>query len=200
MSILYRCIRSVVCVVIRFMFRIKVVGKENIPKDGAFLLCSNHTSMLDIPLLVALFPRQINFMAKKELFSFPPLKWLFSAMGAFPVDRGGRDIGAIRHSCAIIKNGDVLGVFPEGTRYRDCLPPREVKSGSSFIALKTGADVLPVAIYKEKGTHPLRRVTVRIGEVIKSSDLCEGKPTKENISLVSSKLHKAITELWELKF
>ncbi len=200
MTRFYKIVRAVVRIVVKFMFRANVVGAENIPEDGAFLLCCNHTSMLDIPLLIAISPRQICFMAKKELFGFKPLGMIFRAMGAFPVDRGGRDIAAIRHSCSLIEKGEVLGVFPEGTRYRDCKPPREVKSGISFIAMKTGADILPIAIYKEKGTHPLRRVTVRIGEVIKNTDICEGKPTKENIAKVSEKLHKTIKELWELKF
>ncbi len=200
MTRFYKTVRAIVRVAVKFMFRAKVVGAENIPAEGAVLLCSNHTSMLDIPLLIALCPRPINFMAKKELFAFKPLGAIFRAMGAFPVDRGGRDVAAIRRSCALIDKGNVLGVFPEGTRHRDCKAPREVKSGVAFIAMKTGADILPVSIYKEKGTHPLRRVTVRFGEVVKCSDLCEGKPTKENIAVVCGKLHKTIKDLWELKF
>ncbi len=199
MSRLYKTVRMLIQPLVRIMFRIRCVGLENIPKDGPFMLCCNHTSVTDVFLLVALCPRQINFMAKKELFKNPILRTVISAFGAFPVDRGGRDISAIRRSCAVIKEGKVLGIFPEGKRYITG-PMREVKPGCSFVAIKTGADVLPVSIYKEGKTHPLRRVTVRFGQVVKNADLCDSKATKESISLVSDKIFKHITELWELKF
>ncbi|MBQ8550067.1 MAG: 1-acyl-sn-glycerol-3-phosphate acyltransferase [Clostridia bacterium] len=200
MTRFYKNIRRIITPIAHMMFRIKCVGKENIPSEGAFVLCSNHTSMLDIVLLIVLCPRAICFIAKKELFKNRLLGKIFRKMGAFPVDRGNNDLSAIRHACGIVKEGKVLGIFPEGTRYRDCKPPREVKPGVAFVTVKTGADVIPVSIYKEKGTHPLRRVTVRFGEPIKAEELCEGKLSKEKIPLVCDKLLSAITKLWELKF
>ncbi len=200
MSRFYKAIKIFITPFSKIMFRVKCVGRENIPKEGAFVLCSNHTSMLDIVLLIVLSPRAICFMAKKEIFKYPILGRIFRRMGAFPVDRGNNDLTAIRTACNIVKEGKVLGIFPEGTRYRDCLPPREVKPGVGFVTMKTGVDIIPVSIYKEKGTHPLRRVTVRFGEPIKADELCEGKRSKECIPQVCDKIHSAITELWELKF
>jgi len=200
MSGFYKTVKFIITPIAHLMFRIKCVGKENVPKEGAFVLCANHTSMLDLVLLVALCPRAVCFMAKKELFKNRFLGKIFKLMGAFPVDRGKNDLTAIRTACKIVNDGKVLGIFPEGTRYRDCKPPREVKPGVALVTLKTGADVLPVSIYKEKGTHPLRKVTLRFGEPIKAEELCEGKLSKEKIPQVCDKIHTAITDLWELKF
>lgn len=199
MSKFYRAIKAFFIPITKLIFRVKVVGIDNVPKDKPFMLCCNHTSMLDIVLLIAFCPRAISFMAKKEIFKVPVLSGIFKKMGAFPVDRGGRDITSIRHSMKIIEDGNVLGIFPEGKRYRQG-PMREVKTGCAFIASKTGADVLPVCIYKEGKAHPFRKVTLRFGEVIPNDALCDGKPTKEKLIEMSDIIHKSILKLWELKF
>ncbi len=199
MSRFYKTLRAIFRPIAKIIFNIKCVGIENVPKDGAFMLCCNHTSMLDILLLIAFCPRQISFMAKAELFKIPVLSSIFKKMGAFPVNRGNRDISSIRHSMRIIKNGGVLGIFPEGKRYRTG-PMREVKTGCALIAAKTGADVLPVSIYKEGKTHPFRKVTLRFGEIIKNADLCNGDASKDKLIEASNEIFKSITDLWELKF
>lgn len=199
MSKFYKTIKAIITPIAKLIFRVRVVGTENIPKDKPFMLCCNHTSMLDIVLLIAFCPRGISFMAKKEIFKLPLLSQVFKKMGAFPVDRGGRDIASIRHSMKVIADGNVLGIFPEGKRYRKG-PMREVKTGCAFIASKTGADVLPVCIYKEGNAHPFRKVTLRFGEIIENSALCDGKPTKEKLIEMSDVIHKSILKLWELKF
>ena len=199
MSLFYKTVRVIMQIAVRFMFRIKCVGVENIKESGPLVLCSNHTSMLDIPLLISLCPRQISFMAKKEIFQNKILGFIFRKMGAFPVDRGARDISAIRNALSVVKGGGVLGIFPEGKRYRSG-PMREVKAGTSFIAVKTGADMVPVSIYKEGRAHPLRRVTVRFGEPIKGETLCDKKATKEDLALASKKIYDSINSMWELKF
>ncbi len=199
MSRFYKAVKAFITPIAKIMFRVKIVGEENIPSDKPFMLCCNHTSMLDVVLLIAFCPRSICFMAKKEIFKVPLLAAIFRKMGAFPVDRGGRDIASIRHSMAVIKNGDVLGIFPEGKRYRTG-PMREVKTGCAFIAAKTGADVLPGSIYKEGRSNPFRKVTLRFGEIIENSTLCDGKATKEKLVEISDKIYKSIISLWELKF
>lgn len=200
MSSFYKTVRSIFKPIVRVIFRLKCVGAENVPQEGPILLCSNHTSLFDIPILIALCPRQIFFMAKKEIFKVPVLSSVFKAMGAFPVDRGARDISAIRSAVSVVKNGNVLGVFPEGTRYRECGPMREVKTGSAFIAVKTGVDMVPVSIYKEGTAHPFRRVTVRFGKPVSAKTLCDGKPSKENLAAASKVISDSINEMWELKF
>ena len=199
MSSFYKALRGLFKFAVNLMFRVKCAGVENIPTDGPFVLCSNHTSMLDIPLLIALCPRQICFMAKKELFKIPVLSSVFKKMGAFPVDRGARDIAAIRNALGVVKAGNVLGIFPEGKRYRSG-PMREVKTGTSFIIAKTGADMIPVSIYKEGSAHPFRRVTVRFGSAVRSAELCDKKAGKEELIAASQKIYDSINSMWELKF
>ena len=200
MSSFYKKVRAVLKPIIKVLFRVKCVGAENVPSEGAVLLCSNHTSLFDIPLLIALCPRQIFFMAKKEIFKVPILGSVVKAMGAFPVDRGARDISAIRNALSVVKENKVLGIFPEGTRYRKCGPMREVKTGSAFVIAKTGVDMVPVSIYKEGVAHPFRRVTVRFGEPVPAKALCDGKPTKENLNEASRVINDSINKMWELKF
>lgn len=199
MTAFYKTIRAVLQPVVRVMYRIDCKGIENVSESGALMLCCNHTSMLDLPLLIALCPREICFMAKKELFKNPVLAWIFKKMGAFPVDRGGRDIASIRHSLSIVEQGKVFGIFPEGTRHKNG-PMREVKAGCAFIAVKTSVDVLPVSIYKSGKSHIFRRVTVRFGELIKTEQICEGKTSKESNALMTDEIFKRITGLWELKY
>ena len=199
MTTFYKNIRAFLKPFVKIMFRAKCVGLENIPSDGPLLLCCNHTSMFDIPLLIVLCPRQIFFMGKAELFKKPILGKIFRKMGGFPVNRGARDISAIRNACAVAKNGDILGIFPEGRRYLSG-PMREVKSGVSFIAAKTGADLLPVSIYKEGNPHIFRRLTIRFGEVMKNEELCSGGASKENLNEISQKIYNSINDMWELKF
>ncbi len=200
MTWLYRFFNIILKPVAHILFKLNIIGLENIPKDRPFVLCCNHTSISDMVLLIAFCPRQVCFMSKKEVFKYKIVAWFMRQMRAFPVDRGARDISAIRSACEVIKRGDVLGIFPEGTRYKDYTPPHKFLPGSAFVAMKTGADILPVAIYKDSKISFLRRkVTLRFGDIIESSALCDGKPTKEKITEVSNKLHKAITDLWELK-
>ena len=200
MTWLYKFFNIILKPISHLFFKINVVGLENFPSDRPFVLCSNHTSISDMVFLIAFCPRQICFMSKKEVFKFRIVAWFMRQMRAFPVDRGARDISAIRSACNVIKRGDVLGIFPEGTRYKDFMPPRPFLPGSAFVAIKTGADILPVAIYKDKNVKFIRRrVTLRFGEIIKSSDLYDGKPSKEKIGEVSDALHQSITKLWELK-
>lgn len=198
----YRVLRIIVIPFVHLFFRIKSYGIENIPKDKGVVLCCNHTSLSDIILLGVLCPRQICFMAKKELFEIPVLKHLFSALGGFPVDRRSSDKGAINRALDICNNGKILGIFPEGTRNRDGAP-KKAKAGAAMIALKTGADILPVAIYRSNArVHIFQKATVRFGEVIKYEDYSadfEDAISKTAIRATSELIMQKITELWEKK-
>jgi len=120
-------------------------GVENIPPDGAVILCGNHISMLD-PLAIAVIARRpIHFMAKKELFAFKPLGALLRSLNAFPVNRKNTDMSAMRTSISILKDGRVLGIFPEGARRKDEAHP-ELETGVGLIALRSKAALVPVRI------------------------------------------------------
>lgn len=146
-----------------------LVGKENIPADGRVILCCNHLSNWDPVLLLLTQPRRIAFMAKEELFRFKPLGWFLGGLfGAFPVARGKGDTGALDAGVRAIDRGDIMGIFPEGTRSRDGRLAK-FKSGATLIAARTGASVLPCGI--DRRAKAFRRVTIRVGELITPEEL-----------------------------
>ena len=98
---------------VRFFQRIKGVGIEKIPKEKNFIICSNHIAAKDVIMIGSVFPRQIRFVAKKELFKVPIIGWLIKKLGAIALDRGGRDIGAIKKSVELLKGGDIVALFPK---------------------------------------------------------------------------------------
>jgi 1-acyl-sn-glycerol-3-phosphate acyltransferase len=122
-----------------------VVGKENIPRKGALIFTCNHFSVGDPPLLIGIFPRRIVWMAKQELFDAPVFGKLYNMGGFIPVRRFEGDLRAIRRSQDALRRGQVLGMFPEGTRSGGKLGRGE--PGTALIALRTGAPVLPAAIW-----------------------------------------------------
>lgn len=168
----YFAVRKVFKGLVTAAFRVRVSGGE-IPRDGKILVCANHTSMLDVAVLVVSFERKIRFMAKKEIFKFKPLGKFFAAMGAFPVDRGSADVGALKKAIALVKEGEAVSVFPQGKRYVGADPSRTpVKHGVGMIAYHTGCDVVPVYI-KTKGNHLhlFGKTEIIVGETIKNGDL-----------------------------
>lgn len=164
--------RLVVAIVRPFLFLLhpwRVVGRENLPKEGAVILCANHVSNWDPGLLMLCLPRPICFMAKEELFRFKPLGAVLSGLfGAFPVARGKGDTGALDRAQEVLERGEVLGIFPEGTRSRDGRMLR-FKSGAALIAARSGACVVPCGI--DRRTRPFRRVTISFGAPLTSEEL-----------------------------
>lgn len=154
---------------IHLMLKIKVVGRENIPKTG-FILASNHRSNYDPPLVATNFWQQVYFMAKIELFQKKGFGWLLRRLGAFPVERGKGDTGAIDWARNVVESGGVLGMFPEGHRSQDGKPLRP-KSGTAMIAGQTKADVLPCAVCFGEKLRFRSPVTVRYGTIIKAEEL-----------------------------
>lgn len=142
---LYSVGRSVFHIYLSTLYKVKIIGKENIPKDKGVLLCCNHIHLLDPTLLGSFIDRPIYFMAKAELFEMPVLKWIIPRLHAFPVKRGMSDKQALRQGIKIIKENNILGIFPEGTRSRSGKLQKGL-AGVGFFALKTNAKVVPCAI------------------------------------------------------
>lgn len=137
-------------VVLKFMCGLKVYGKENIPKQGGFLLASNHVSNLDpFALGVAIMPRDLNYMAKYELFKKPFFSWLLYKVHAFPLKREAADLSAIKEAMHRVKSGGGLLLFPEGTRAADG-SVREPQAGIGFLAAKLDVPIIPAFV---KGTY-----------------------------------------------
>lgn len=129
---------------------VKVEGMERLPRHGV-LLCPNHSSNWDPVLLVASLPvdYRLHVMAKNQLFKNPILSWIMTKLGAFPVDRGGSDLAAVKTAIQSIKSGDNLMVFPEGTRVEREGDVR-AKGGAAMIAVRTGAILVPVFVDGKK--------------------------------------------------
>ena len=136
-------------------FRTKVIGAENIPATGGFILAANHMANWDPPFLGTFIAREVNFMGKEELFKNPIMAAICRGLHVFPVKRGAADKSAIKTALKIIKNGDCFGIFPEGTRSKTG-KIRKAESGVSLIAAMTKAPIIPAAIvntnkiFKEK--------------------------------------------------
>lgn len=123
---------------------IRVTGRENIPAAGPLIIAANHQSNADPPVLVYAVPRPINFMAKRSLFANAVVSRFFRALHVYPVDRDGRDVDALRWARRTLSGGGALLIFPEGTRSPGALS--EASDGLAYLALSSGAPVLPVAI------------------------------------------------------
>lgn len=170
---------------------LRVKGQTKLP-EGGVILVSNHISNWDVITLARIFDRQIHYMAKKELFTGSKfIKKLVEALGAFPVDRGSADLAAIRTSMTILKDGEVLGIFPQGTRVKDD-SSFEMAGGVSMIALRSGAKVVPVHI-----TAPCRifsRVKVNVGEAFVPCE--EGaRMSRELLEQISGEIARRVVEL-----
>jgi 1-acyl-sn-glycerol-3-phosphate acyltransferase len=165
---------------VRLLFRLRARGLENLPQDGGFVLAANHASNLDPwPLGLPLFPRRwLRFMGKSELFN-PVLGPILRAGGAFPVRRGERDLEAIRTAVELCRSGEVVVMFPEGTRREKGLrKTREARphTGAARIALEAGCPLVPAAI---RGTDRIRRLgplRVAYGPPVALDDLAAQDP------------------------
>ena len=165
----YKVCHAVFSGIVRFLFNIKIVNPENETDEGRFLVCANHVSATDPVIIAYAFKKhQVMFMAKKELFKIPLLSGLIKMLGAFPIDRGGSDVGAIKHAVKVLEDGKCLGIFPQGHRY-PAKDPRTTqrKNGAALICTRAKADVIPVYIHRKNNKFRLfARTYVIIGKRI----------------------------------
>ena len=162
----YRIIKALGVFYAKVFYFLKTTGRENTQMEGAFIIAPNHMSMHDVIFVSASMQRQIYYMAKSELFKNRLLGWLIRKLGGFPVQRGKQDITAIKTSLQILKRGDVLGIFPEGTRVKQGENVR-AKTGVALFAYKTKRPVVPVGIStKDQKRRLFRRVYVNFGTPI----------------------------------
>ncbi len=169
----YSRAKVIVAPLYRFFMRVKVKGRENVPLEGGLVLAANHIAAVDVISIGAVCPRQLTFVAKKELFSVPVLGRLVKALGAIKVDRGAGDVGAIKAAVNAADEGKVLSIFPQGHRYPGVNPATTpTHNGVALIAYHSKCDVLPVSINVKGGKYGfLRRVEVVFGKPIKYEEL-----------------------------
>jgi 1-acyl-sn-glycerol-3-phosphate acyltransferase len=146
--------------------RLRVVGARNIPADGPLLVVCNHTSNLDPMVIGGYFPRTLFAMAKRELYFTPAASWFLAGCNCIPVERGAADRRAVTRALAVLRRRGRLLIFVEGTRSRDGTMQR-AEAGVGFLARRSGAAILPVALSTEGAGHGLlhrREIVLRYGE------------------------------------
>ncbi|MFN8187103.1 MAG: lysophospholipid acyltransferase family protein [Gaiellales bacterium] len=192
--------RFAVCVsrpIVTGVYRLDVTGLEHVPETGGFVVAANHISNVDPwPLGIALWPRQLHFMAKSELW-WPGLRTALRAGGAFPVRRGEADVEAMRTAIGLCRAGRVLAMFPEGTRRAKGLRKKHVATphaGTARIAISAGVPLLPAAIAGTDRLARLQPLAVAFGPAIEVEDLA-GRRTSETASIATERLWTEIVRL-----
>ena len=197
--LVYWPVRYVLIPFFRLYFRLGRIGMEHIPAEGPLLLAANHRSFLDPFVLGTMLKRPVYYVAKRELFANRLQSWFLNALGAFPVDRGAGDQEMLTTAKAILERGDVVLIFPEGTRVR----PGGLgtpKRGIGRLALETGAPVVPLAVI---GTERVRRgwrirphrVTIRAGRPLTFPRV--EQPTKQLAQAVTDRIWPCVALQWE---
>ena len=184
-----------------FSSAVLAYGKENIPAetpDDRTILCCNHISEMDPVYLEMCQKRHVFFMAKAELFRGRFSRWFLGRLfGAFPVERGKGDTGALDKAEEIVRSGRLLGIFPEGTRSRDGQLGR-AKSGAALIAARTGANILPVCIVaKDQKVRLFHRAKVIFGKPMTPQELHLDDPEHPDLRFASRALMQRIGEMIE---
>lgn len=188
----YSFAKSVLLGVLKPIYRFEVIGRENLPKSGGVLLCTNHIHNFD-PIVAGInAPRPVHFMAKEELFNVPILGKLVPHLNAFPVKRGMSDREALRKGLSVLKEGHVFGLFPEGTRSKTGELGKGL-AGAGFFALRTDAEIVPCAIigpYKA-----FKKLKVVYGKPIDMKAHRERKATaEETTEIIMNEIRKLINE------
>lgn len=199
---LARFLRVTVAKLILAAYRTRIVGEENLPKSGGYILAGNHVSYLDPVLLWGAAPRETHFIAKQELFEGGFLAWLLPKAWVFPIRRGAADREAIQRATDLLGFGEPVGMFPEGTRQRpgDSSAIGEAHSGVAFIAMRAGVPVVPVGISGTEHALPagakvprFPRVTVRYGKSVFPGDFTEGG-RKERTAAMTAEIMRRVTQ------
>ncbi|MBD1378631.1 lysophospholipid acyltransferase family protein [Metabacillus arenae] len=178
---LYNFGKTLCTVILKPMYRFEISGLEHFPKEGPVILCSNHITNLDPPVVGICAPRQVHFMAKEELFKVPVLGEILLKIGTFPVKRGLSDREALRKGLKVLKDGEVLGLFPEGTRSRTGKLGKGL-AGAGFFAARSDASVIPCAIIGPY--QKFKPLKVVFGEPIDMTSLRDRKASAEETTLV----------------
>lgn len=164
----FRFLRFILAPIFKLYYNPTIIGKENIPKEGSILIVGNHKHLMDQCLAIISTKRVIHYMAKKEYFD-GKFAWFFKLAGCIPVDRSKKDENAKNSGLEVLRNGEVLGLFPEGTRNRTENFLLPFKFGAVSMANKTDSYLVPFGI---TGDYKFRskNLTIRFGKPFKACD------------------------------
>lgn len=189
---LYKLLRIIGKPILYILFWPKIIGKKNTKIKGRAVIISNHISMWDPLFIAVVFPRQIFWMGKVELFKNGIARLFFKLVKAFPVRRGEGDLAAIRHAFRLLRDNKLFGIFPEGKRIKSG-EISKFEPGTSMIALKNDAPVLPLYI---KGHYKLfRRMKMIVGEPIRLADYVGTKTDAASVAAATQFLENKLKDL-----
>ena len=188
---MYRFLVSIVSVLVKLIYRVKINGIENLKDDQPFIISANHIHIFDPVILATLTKRQIFFLSKKERFEKKLFSKFFGKLGVIPIDRDNTDIKAIKSCFRVIRAGNILGIFPEGTRVKT-VDINNMKKGVALIALKNKVNILPIHI---EGTYRIfSKITVDIYPMIEINNF-ENMEDSEAIDKLTEELFNQIYQV-----
>ena len=186
-------VTNVIRLYCKIVYRYKVIGKENIPKEGALLFCGNHRSNLDPPMIVIACTRQMRFIAKEELKHNFLFRYLCYVYDAIYVKRDSKDIGPLKEALKELKNGGCIGIFPEGTRNGMEKNDGKMKNGATYMSLKTNSKIIPIGLKGEP--KPFHKITITFGNPLDFSELLKENDIKKVEEIATEKLKEEILNL-----
>lgn len=167
---LYKFGRAILGPIFKFYYNPKIIGKENIPKEGSIVIAGNHKHLYDQCLTIVATKRGIHYMAKREYFDNKKVAWFFKKTGCISVDRSRKDPEALEKALSVLNDGGAIGIFPEGTRNKTDKLLLPFKFGAVSMAQKTDSYIVPFGIV---GDYKFRskNLTIRYGKAFKVNDM-----------------------------
>ena len=178
------------------VYRPKIVGIKNVPKDSAALICPNHVHALDSAIIVAKFKRKVNVLAKEELYKNGFIRFIADLFGIYPVKPDSKSMESVKISLKLLKNKELLMLFPEGTR-NGMAKGIKPKDGAIKLAIKANVPIIPVGIQGD--FKPFKKIKVNIGEPIYYTEYRNEINNKELIEELTEELMKKIVKLRDKK-
>ncbi len=193
-EIIRKILKAIFKVVAIMLYRPKIVGKENIPQNSAAIICPNHVHALDSVVIVVMSKRKVNVLAKEELFINGFVRWVASVFGIYPVKKGKKSLESMKVSLKLLKNNELLMIFPEGTR-KGLAKGVKPKDGAIKLAIRSGVPIIPVGV---QGNFKLfRKVKLNIGKPIDYNKFNKEANNKEILDNLTKELMDEIVKLRE---